>query len=216
MFTGLIEDVGELVVRRPAGAAAKVVIRTGLPCGDVRVGESIAVNGACLTVESVDVAAGEVSFHCLQETLGRTNLSRVPMGTAVNLERALRLGDRLGGHLVSGHVDATAAIGAIGRRGEDVEVAIEAPPAIRPLLIPKGSIAVNGISLTVASIEGESFRVCIIPHTWQATNLRSARVGDRVNLEGDMVGKYILRWQALRDGEGGSVSEDTLRNAGFL
>ena len=216
MFTGLIEDVGTLLERRPVGRSAKLRLRTGLPVGEIRVGDSICVNGACLTVEDADAAGHSLAFHCLNETLSRTNLAAAPAGSPVNLERALRLGDRLGGHLVAGHVDATTALLRIERRDDDIEVTLASPAELQELLVPKGSIAVNGISLTIAALQAESFSVRIIPQTWERTSLRSARAGDLVNLEGDMVGKFVLRREDLRQSAAGTVTLEKLGQAGFV
>ena len=213
MFTGLIEDVGELVARRSLGRSGKLEIRTGMPLDELDAGDSVAVNGACLTVEEADAASRRLAFHTLTETLSRTNLAERPLGSEVNLERALRLGDRLGGHLVQGHVDATGPILAIDRREDDLVVRVSLPERIRHLVIPKGSIAVDGISLTIADLGREWFEVHIIPHTWSETSLRSARPGDPVNLEADMLGKYVLRQRELASG--GTVTEASLREAGF-
>lgn len=211
MFTGLIEDVGELTGRTPQGNAAKLAVRTSLPAREIKLGDSIAVNGACLTVESV--AEGMVRFHTLNETLNRTNLGAVPVGGKVNLERALRFGDRLGGHLVSGHIDTTAPVLRVGHAGEDIVLTIALPESLRALVIPKGSIAVNGVSLTIADLDDASFSLRIIPHTWQATNLPQLAAGSPVNLEADLVGKYILRSHALSSTP--KLGMDDLRNAGF-
>lgn len=213
MFTGLVEDVGELVARRSLGRSGKLEVRTGVPLDEVCPGDSIAVNGTCLTVEKLDAPSRTLAFHTLNETLTRTNLATRPLGSNVNLERALRLGDRLGGHLVQGHVDATGAILAVHRREDDWVVRIGLPEPIRHLVIPKGSVAVDGVSLTIADLGREWFEVHIIPHTWSGTSLRSARPGDAVNLEADMLGKYVLRQRELASA--GTVTEDTLREAGF-
>lgn len=214
MFTGLIEDVGELVRLRAESQAAKLELRTALPLADVQVGDSIAVNGACLTVEAVNASAGTLVFHALTETLQRTNLAQCRQGSLLNLERALRLGDRLGGHLVLGHVDTTAAVLRIGRGADDILLAVALPAELSALLIPKGSIAVDGISLTVAELTSSEFTAHIIPHTWHATNLRAVKAGDSVNLEADMVGKYIVRRSSVAAAAG--VSMDDLARAGFL
>jgi len=215
MFTGLIEDVGTLSGRRAEGRAGKLEIKTALPVDQIAIGDSIAVNGACLTVEQRHETTGTIVFHTLAETLQRTNLGDLPAGSPVNLERALRVGDRLGGHFVLGHVDCTARIVALGQSQDDVVVTIELPDALRPLLIPKGSIGVDGISLTVADLQTNTFSVHLIPETMRSTNLVHAGPGTIVNLEGDMLGKYALRYQALA-AQSGVLTVDTLRKAGFL
>jgi len=211
MFTGLIEDVGELAGRMPLGNAAKLTVHTALPASEIEVGDSIAVNGACLTVESV--ADGVVRFHTLNETLKRTNLGGVPIGGKVNLERALCLGDRLGGHLVSGHIDTTAAVQKVSKAGEDIVLAVALPESLQALVIPKGSIAINGVSLTIAELAKSSFSVRIIPHTWSATNLPALTSGSPVNLEADLVGKYVLRSREVTGGSDLGMAD--LRRAGF-
>jgi riboflavin synthase len=213
MFTGLIEDVGTLVARRPQGRAAKLEVQTGLALAELRVGDSVAVNGACLTVEAVQAASSTLVFYTLTETLERTNLGRVPAGGRVNLERALRLGDRLGGHLLLGHVDTTAAVKQFARQGDDWHLTVELPACIKALVIPKGSIAVDGISLTIARLDTDAVTVCIIPHTLAATNLRWIKAGSLVNLEADMIGKYILRQREVAESAG--VNMDDLARAGF-
>ena len=212
MFTGLIEDVGELVARQRTGNAGKLVVRTKLPSDEIQVGDSIAVNGACLTVATTG-GDGVLTFHTLAETLDRTNLGQCSVGAALNLERALQVGQRLGGHFVMGHVDGTAAIRGIATGADDIAVTIRLPESLAPLLIPKGSIAVNGISLTIAALASDAFTVRIIPHTWKHTNLVASRSGDAVNLEADMLGKYIVRYQALK--QGADVTMAQLHQAGF-
>jgi riboflavin synthase len=211
MFTGLIEDVGELAGRMPLGNAAKLTVRTALPASGIEVGDSIAVNGACLTVESM--ADGVVRFHALNETLNRTNLGGIAIGGRVNLERALCLGDRLGGHLVSGHIDTTAAVQKVGKAGEDIVLTVALPKSLQALLIPKGSIAINGVSLTIAELAKSNFSVRIIPHTWSATNLPGLTSGSPVNLEADLVGKYVLRSREVTGGS--ALGMEDLRRAGF-
>lgn len=218
MFTGLIEDVGTLVARHSLGHAGKLRVATALPLADVKLGDSIAVNGVCLTVEELIPSAKELVFHTLSETLVRTNLGQIPTGGAVNLERALRLGDRLGGHLVSGHVDGTAAITGITRSADDWVFTIQLPPSLAAGLIMKGSIAIDGISLTVASLTSTSFSVHLIPHTLAKTNLEGATAGRIVNLETDMIGKYILRQAELGQVSTGGNKPVTMENflqAGF-
>ena len=215
MFTGLIENVGLLNRRSRLGKAGKLEISTGLPLHDINIGDSIAVNGACLTVETIRHAESTLVFHTLAETLDRTNLGRCPLGSSVNLERALAAGARLGGHFVQGHVDATAPITAVDQSRDDIVITVGLPETLQSLLIPKGSIAINGISLTVSALMKEVFQVSIIPHTWQETNLVDASPGDPVNLEADMIGKYVVRQLELGR-PAPTVGYDTLRNAGFL
>ncbi len=214
MFTGLIEDVGRLVSRKPEGAAAKLIVETALPLTEVHVGDSVAINGACLTVETPNIGAGTLEFHTLTETLDRTNLGDLRRGAMVNLERALRLGDRMGGHLVQGHVDAVTPIVSVEQPNRDYVVTVALPDELKPFVIPKGSVAVNGISLTIARLLDDAFTIHIIPHTWQATNLSQAAAGDPVNIETDMVGKYILRQQQAASATKGVTMTD-LHSAGF-
>lgn len=213
MFTGLVETTGQLRSISRQGKTAKLAVETTLPQAEIAIGDSVAVNGACLTVEEKP-GGGLLVFHALQETLSRTNLGQCRAGAEVNLERALRLGDRLGGHLVSGHIDGTAKVVGIKTGQDDIRLTIALPPLLSPLLIPKGSVAVNGVSLTIADLGDTAFTVCLIPHTWKATNLHRLKPGSLVNLEADMLGKYILRWQQV--GSRTAVDMDTLRQAGFL
>ncbi len=212
MFTGLIEDVGQLRRRETAGKAGRLEVGTALPLAEINPGDSIAVNGVCLTVERC--GGGTLAFHTLEQTLSLTNLGSIPVGGSLNLERALRAGDRLGGHFVLGHVDATASVLRIGRDGDDLVVEMDIPEGLEPLLIPRGSIAVDGISLTIAELKPRSFAVHVIPHTWNHTALRHAKPGAKVNLEADMLGKYALRALGSLRG-GGNVSMDRLQQAGF-
>lgn len=215
MFTGLVEDIGTVTALHSAGKAAKLSVRCSLPPAAIRIGDSIAVNGACLTVEAI--GDDSLSFHSLRETLTRTNLGDCRSGSRVNLERALRVGDALGGHLVSGHVDCRSEVMRIGKDGDDFVLDVALPADMRELVIMKGSIAVNGVSLTIARLTDDSFGVSIIPHTWTHTNLQYLKAGDAVNLEFDMIGRYILRHLALREGRSDSaVTMATLEKAGFL
>ncbi len=218
MFTGLIEEVGVLKRRQIAGRDGKLVVACGLPAAELRIGESIAVNGACLTVEKIEPGSGTITFHTLHETLRRTNLGRLSLGARVNLERAMRLGDRLGGHLVLGHVDTVAPVRSVHRQKGDVVVRIALPAELRPLLIDKGSIAVDGISLTIVDLAEDLFTVHVIPHTWLHTALSTLVPGHHCNLEADMIGKYVLRAMrtgAATHGEGG-LNMQTLLESGFM
>ena len=158
---------------------------------ELAVGSSVAVNGVCLTV--VAVSDGAFRVEVVPETLRRTNLGDLAIGRRVNLERAARIGDRLDGHLVSGHVDAVGQLLSMDREGEARWLTIAAPEAVMRYVVPKGSIAVDGMSLTVAARAEDRFQVTIIPHTWRVTNLCERKPGDRVNLEADIIGKYVER-----------------------
>lgn len=216
MFTGLIETTGTLKHLAVSGKAGELEIAASFADGGLAVGDSVAVNGVCLTVTRF--TANTISFHALAETLNRTNLGVLKMGRKVNLERALKLGDRLGGHIVSGHVDGTGEVQSIGKRGDDLELHVSLSDELAPFLVMKGSIAINGVSLTVAALERGSFGVCIIPHTWTHTNLHELKPGDKVNLETDILGKYVLRQREIENEtkSSGGVSMDMLANAGFL
>lgn len=194
MFTGLIEATGTVRALTPVAGGQRLTIETAL-AADLAPGDSVATSGVCLTVVSRD--ADSWCADVSPETLRVTALGVLAPGSAVNLERPLAVGSRLGGHFVQGHVDGTGRIVAITPEGEFFRVRISFPPALAPYFIEKGSVAVDGISLTVASLAETTFDVQIIPHTWTATTLRHAQPGDPVNLECDMVGKYVLRGLSL-------------------
>jgi riboflavin synthase len=191
MFTGIVETAGEVVsiVHREGGA--RLVVRVGKMAGELTTGESVAVNGCCLTVTEFDAAAQTAAFDLLIETLRVTNLGDQREGSVVNLERSLRVGDRLSGHFVQGHVDATAKILALEAVGMDHLFAVELPAEWAHLVVHKGSLCVNGISLTVADVGEDQAEFWIIPHTYAETNLKTLKVGDRVNLEFDMLAKHV-------------------------
>jgi riboflavin synthase len=194
MFTGLIEEKGAVAeIARDAGGAT-LQVRAPQIAPDIRDGESIAVNGCCLTVARH--SGDSVTFDLLQETLARTNLGALAEGAHVNLERALAANARLGGHFVQGHIDCTARITAFDQRGADYRLEIELPRDFAQYVVAKGSIAVNGISLTVSDVAADAFVVWIIPHTREHTNLGTARAGDLVNLEFDVLAKYVERMLA--------------------
>ena len=200
MFTGLIESVGEIVHVDEIGAGFSIRIRADL-AGQLREGESVAVNGVCLTV--VGTQGGEWLAEIGPETAKVTSLGGLTRGSLVNLERAMRADGRFGGHMVLGHVDGCGTIEAIRPEAEFSWVAISYDSALAPLLIHRGSVAVDGISLTVARLDDAKFDVQVVPFTRAHTNLRAARVGDRVNIECDLVGKYVLRAMEVR----GTVGE---------
>lgn len=193
MFTGIIEEIGTVVSLKATPAGTRLVIRSGRFLADARVGESIAVSGACLTV--VDLRDGEFATDLSAETLRRTMLRTLRPGDPVNLERPLRLDQRLGGHLVQGHVDGVGTITEL-RAGDDgggTWMAITPPPALMRYLVEKGSVAVDGVSLTIASIDDGRFAVALIPHTLAVTTLGWRGCGSEVNIEVDILSKYVER-----------------------
>ncbi|MEA2626668.1 MAG: riboflavin synthase [Candidatus Binatota bacterium] len=188
MFSGIVESVGTIAeVDASAGGGRRLTIDTGF--ADLSIGESVCVNGACLTVTQSD--RGRFDTDVSAETVRRTTLGRLARGTSANLERSLRLGDRLSGHLVFGHVDAVGSVLAIDREGESFLYRFEAPPEVAGYLVDKGSVAVDGVSLTVFGVSGAAFTVAVIPHTAAVTTLGRMRAGDPVNLEADMIAKYV-------------------------
>lgn len=190
MFTGLVEAVGSVRSLEKRGDAARLTLETTL-APELALGESLAINGCCLTVTSTD--GSSASFDLLLETLNRTNLGILSSGSRVNLERALRADGRFGGHFVQGHIDTTAEVLSAEKKGSDLNLVIAMPRSGSRYLIEKGSIAVNGVSLTVALLNEDRFGLWIIPHTIQETNLGDLKPGDRVNLEYDMLAKYAER-----------------------
>ena len=191
MFTGLIEETGRLVAVRADAGPPQLQIAAPRLSSQSEIGDSVAVNGCCLTVTSRQ--AGELTFDLLEETLQRTNLKTLRPGSLVNLERALAADGRLGGHFVQGHIDCAARILGWEENGTDLLVRIELPAEFAHYVALKGSIAVDGISLTVAEVTRESFAVWVIPHTRAQTNLAAPKSGDLVNLEFDLIAKYLER-----------------------
>ena len=189
MFTGIIEETGRVVAFNRGADSWKLQIAAEVALHDVALGDSIAVNGCCLTV--TQFGEGQVCFDVLEETRRVTNLSALAVGAAVNLERALRFGGKIGGHFVTGHVDGLGMIEDFEPRGADHFLRVRAPAGQGRYLIHKGSITIDGISLTVAEVEGDSFAAWLIPTTIQVTNLREKLVGAAVNLEFDLLGKYV-------------------------
>ena len=191
MFTGLIEEVGTVTALELGSHAKCLTISAPQLGAKVQIGDSVAVNGCCLTVARL--VADQLSFDVLQESLDRTNLKNLLAGDRVNLELALAAGQHLGGHFVQGHIDCAVPILALEETGSDVRVEIELPAEFAQYVAYKGSIAVNGISLTVAEVLQKSFAFWIIPHTRAQTNLDRAKAGDLVNLEFDLLAKYVER-----------------------
>jgi riboflavin synthase len=194
MFTGLIETLGRIRTVEPAEAGLHLGIETTLST-DLTAGDSLAVNGVCLTVTAI--SATGVRADVGPETARVTTLGAAQPDQLVNLERSLRLDGRVGGHFVQGHVDDTGTVELVREEGEAHWITIAYPDALAPFLIRKGAIAVDGVSLTVATLRDQQFDVMIVPFTWDCTNLSSLRKGDRVNLECDMLGKYVARLHAL-------------------
>ena len=191
MFTGIIEEVGTVQSVRKGNHSAVLEIRARTVLEDLHIGDSIAVNGVCLTV--VSFGREDFSADVTHETLNRSALASLPPGSHVNLERAMRADARFGGHIVAGHVDGLGTVTGIRKDDTAVWYRIRADAPVLRYIVEKGSIAVDGISLTVAAVTGEDFSVSVIPHTARMTNLSEKRIGDRVNLETDVIGKYVER-----------------------
>lgn len=191
MFTGIIEDVGKVHHWQMQRGAGTLTLSTRLPLRQLELGSSIAVNGTCLTV--VEKARERFSVDVSPATLERTSLKQLRRGSPVNLERPVRLSDRLGGHLVTGHVDGVGIVREIRKKGKFIFFSFRVPATLGPLLVTKGSVAVDGISLTVNECGKQRFSVAVIPFTLKHTNLLGRRVGDKVNIEADIIGKYVQR-----------------------
>ena len=195
MFTGIIEEIGRVREIRPSPRGTGMAISGEIVCAGLRLGESLAVNGVCLTVSGSK--ANVIECDLSEETLVRTTLGKAHEGMPVNLERPLTVGSRLGGHFVLGHVDDIGRLVSAMPRGAGLEMKFAFPKPLERYLVYKGSIAVDGISLTIASLDSSAFTVAVIPHTLQATNLRNLVPGDEVNLEADILGKYFDRFSQL-------------------
>jgi riboflavin synthase len=219
MFTGIVEEQGTVINLACGTRAGSLTIAARKVLEGVNLGDSIAVNGVCLTVTSFQ--NGQFSADVMPVTLEKTNLGRLSSGQPVNLERALQLQSRLGGHLVSGHIDAVGQIRKITPQENAILIEIDAPDQVKSVLIPQGSIAIDGISLTVAELTPQGFLLSIIPHTAEKTILGTRKVGDEVNLEGDLIGKYLYHfWQrATGNGaemESSKLTRDFLAENGFF
>lgn len=211
MFTGIVEEIGTVKTLRREGGASRLTVSARIVTEDAAVGDSICVNGVCLTVVELDRSS--FSADVAIETLKVTNLGELRIGTRVNLERALRISSRIGGHLVTGHVDAIGRITEKRREANGWRVFISAPRDAMKYIIKKGSIAVDGISLTVADVSEDGFEVAVIPHTAEVTTLGLKSAGDTVNLETDIIGKYVERLLAGRTA--GGFGLELLKRTGF-
>lgn len=196
MFTGIVEETGQVVSFTRGAQAWSLHLAAQLVTSDVKLGDSIAVNGCCLTVVKHD--AGNLWFDLLEETVRLTSFSELKPGSLVNLERSMTPHGRMGGHFVSGHIDTLGRVEIFEQRGADHYLKVRAPEGSGRYLIHKGSIAIDGISLTVAEVDGDTLAVWLIPHTMAVTNLREKRVGSGVNLEFDLLGKYVEKLIAAR------------------
>jgi riboflavin synthase len=209
MFTGLIEDVGTIVRKTRSGVDVTLEVSTNLPLDEFVLGESIAVNGVCLTVTSKPGTS--FTADASSETMRLTGLGQLEAGSRIHLERALRVGDRLGGHFVQGHVDGTGRIARSSKSGRAWEVWIDMEERLLREVVPKGSITVDGVSLTVNELSDSGFRLTIVPHTETATLLTEYRPGHRVNIETDVIGKYVRHLLGL----GGDGVADVLKRFGY-
>ncbi|HEY7379986.1 MAG TPA: riboflavin synthase [Gaiella sp.] len=189
MFTGIVREVGRVEALDGGSAGLALVVSAQGTAATTAVGDSVAVNGVCLTAEGVD--GGRISFHAVPETIARTSLAALREGAEVNIEPALRAGEPLGGHLVQGHVDGVGRVRAVEREGDGLRVAVEAETDLLRYCVEKGSITVEGVSLTVAELREGAFVVALVPHTLRATTLGSLSPGSEVNLEVDVVAKYV-------------------------
>ena len=208
MFTGIVEETGTLRSLSRGSKSCVIHVQCSTVLEDTRIGDSIAVNGICLTVTSME--SGGFTADVMNETLSRSSLAQTRLGDPVNLERAMAANGRFGGHIVSGHIDGTGIIREIRDDDNAVWYTVEAPPEILRYVVEKGSIAIDGISLTVARVDDRSFQVSVIPHTRAVTALSSRRVGSPVNLENDIVGKYVEKLMQPAPSESGPASGITM------
>lgn len=213
MFTGLVECLGTVEALDAVAGGARLVLRPYPSVENLEIGESIAVNGACLTAEEASTA-DRLVFFASDETLAKTSLGSLTQGSIVNLERAMAAGDRLGGHLVMGHVDCVGTLKRLDRHGDGWDLEIEFPESFRPFVAPKGSVTIDGISLTPVDVTPQTLTVAIIPHTYEQTALRARKPGDPVNLEADIIARYVVQF-LTNTGGGTPITESLLKNAGF-
>ncbi len=212
MFTGIIEEIGKIQTVRKGAASSSISVQAKKVLQDVHIGDSIAVNGVCLTVTAF--SQGVFTADVMHETFNRSSLGSLQTGSPVNLERAMPSNGRFGGHIVSGHIDGTGTISAIQNDDNAVWYTIKTAPGILRYIVEKGSVAIDGISLTVAAVERDCFSVSIIPHTASITTLSNRRVGDTVNLENDCIGKYVERLMGIQQSKH-NITADFLTKYGF-
>lgn len=213
MFTGLIEEISQVSKFNKTSGGAIISLICSFT-DEVKPGDSICINGACLTV--IDIKEKELSFEISKETLDIANFSNIKNGDLVNVERAIKANGRLDGHIVSGHIDGTAKITNIIKDGFSFNFEFETSPDILKYIVRKGSIAVNGISLTITKVEENSFNIEIIPHTIKNTNLNSAKIGDTVNIETDITARYIEKFLYLTNNKENKISMELLKENGYL
>jgi riboflavin synthase len=214
MFTGLVEEIGKISKITKGSNSYQFSIQAEKVLSDIKVGDSVATNGACLTV--VNRTNSSFTVDIMAETIERTNFGKMKLGDTVNLERAMLLSDRLGGHLVSGHIDGIGKISNIKKEDIANIISIEAPKDLLYQMLNKGSITIDGISLTILSVNEKDFQVSIIPHTAQETTLLKKKTGDFVNLETDMIGKYVLRFLKAGKKENLTQAKASKLSMGFL
>jgi riboflavin synthase len=220
MFTGIIEGLGTITAVRPSGEGRRLAITADFPLTGAKIGDSIAVSGACLTAVTLSGARFEVDVS--PETIEKTTLKNAKTGTRVNIERALSLSGRLDGHLVSGHIDGTGQVRHINKKSNAILIGFSVPETLARYMIPKGSVAVDGISLTINSCDRDGFEVSIIPHTAEITTIGLKKIGDQVNIETDMIGKYVEKFLSNRQGRDSqkhdkkSLDMEFLLKTGFI
>jgi len=212
MFTGLIEETGAILQKQPISGGFRLRISAAKILSDLKTDDSVAVNGVCLTVIGTD----DNGFwtEAVGETLEKTTTGQLTKGSRVNLERAMRLSDRLGGHLVLGHVNGIGRVVSVSQRGDNYFIQIDLPAGLERYAIAEGSLTVNGVSLTIASLNGNRAGLSIIPHTWQQTNLSGLSSGSTVNIESDVLARYIERLMPGKSGQA-ELTDDWLRKIGF-
>ena len=213
MFTGIVEEIGTVTGWKQGPEVCQLTIDCQVVLQDARVGHSIAVNGVCLT--AADIREGSFTADILVESLAKTALKKLQVGSSVNLERALQVGGRLGGHWVTGHIDGVGELMAIRRERNSLWYTLELPADLLKYMVPKGSIALDGVSLTIAKLQGNQVVVSLIPHTADQTIFGKRKPGDLVNVEGDVLGKYVYKMLGQGQSEPDGISKETLEKYGF-